>query len=102
MTLAKLIYYAHESGYEVTLGRGLVTPKENAADGGIDGSLHTLALAQDLNFFKGGIYLTKTTDLQIFGDWWKAQGPDFAWGGDFIGKNAGDANHFSLAYNGKK
>jgi hypothetical protein len=42
MTIAKLIFYAHESGYDVTLGRGFVTPAENKADGGIDGSLHTM------------------------------------------------------------
>lgn len=100
--LANLILYAHAVGYTVTLGRGFVTPKENAADGGIDGSLHTLGLAQDLNFFKDGVYLTKTEDLKIFGDRWKRNGPDYAWGGDFQGKNAGDANHFSYAYGGRK
>lgn len=98
-SIAKLIFYAHSQGYAVTLGRGLVTATENAEEGGIPNSLHLIALAQDLNFFKGGTYLTKTVDLQIFGDYWKALGVDYAWGGDFTKP---DGNHFSLSYGGIK
>jgi len=103
-SIAKLIFYAHEAGYTVTLGRGKVTPEENAAEGGIPDSLHLIGLAQDLNFYLNGVWLTQTEDLRIFGDWWKMQGADYAWGGDFVvnGKAKPDGNHFSYAYGGHK
>lgn len=96
--LARLIIYAHKLGYAVTDGRGFVSPEANRAEGGKEKSLHLLKLAHDLCFFKDGVYLRATEDLQIFGDWWKAQGPDHAWGGDF--KNNPDSDHFSIKYGG--
>ena len=101
MTIAKLIYYAHEKGYEVTLGRGREDKETNARHGGIPESLHLDGLAQDLNFFKNGVWLKKGEDLKIFGEWWLAQGPEFKWGGAFKGKNIGDANHFSYSIGGR-
>jgi len=100
--IARLIIYAHALGYNVTLGRGLVTPEENKKQGGIKKSLHLIAMAQDLNFFKGGKYLTRTEDLAIFGKWWKAQGDVCTWGGDFKPPTKPDGNHFSHIYEGVK
>jgi hypothetical protein len=100
--IAKLIIFATKMGYQVTLGRGFVSPEANRAEGGKEHSLHLMKLAQDLCFFKDGVYLRDSADLKIFGDWWKAQGPDHAWGGDFTGLTAGDGNHFSIAYQGMK
>ena len=102
--LAKLIFYAHEAGYDVTLGRGLEDKESNARHGGVPNGLHLNALAQDLNFFLKGVWLTKTEQLQIFGDYWKAQGPEFCWGGDLIvnGNPKPDGNHFSFSIGGRK
>jgi hypothetical protein len=97
--LAKMIVYGHAQGYDITLGRGLETPAGNKANGGIAKSNHLSALAQDLNFFKGGQYLTKTEDLKIFGDWWKNCDPCAVWGGDFTKP---DGNHFSFSHEGVK
>ena len=97
-SIAKLILYANSKGYAVTLGRGFVSPEANRAEGGKEKSLHLMKLAQDLCFFKDGVYLRDDRDLEIFGRWWKAEGPQYAWGGDF----PGDGNHFSYSYNGMK
>jgi hypothetical protein len=96
-SIAKMIVYANAVGYDVTLGRGFETPEANRANGGIGKSLHLVKLAQDLCLFKDGIYCRNTEDYKILGDWWKAQGLEYKWGGDFKKQ---DGNHFSLAYGG--
>jgi len=103
--IARLIIYAHKLNYAVTLGRGFVSPEANRAEGGKEHSLHLLKLGQDLCFFKDGIYLRDSQELAIFGRWWKDQGSDHAWGGDFKdsrGRLVGDGNHFSIKYGGMK
>lgn len=96
---AKLILKAGEMGYEVTLGEAWRTPEQarlNAKKGtGIEGSLHVLRLALDLNLFRGGVYLPWSKDHQPLGEWWESEGG--SWGGRF-----GDGNHYSLEHNGRR
>lgn len=63
----------------------------------MDGSLHGLSLAHDVNLFKAGVWLKKTEDHRAFGAWWCALDPDNAWGGDW-----GDGNHYSIKHQGRK
>jgi hypothetical protein len=100
--MAKLIFYATEAGYGVTMGECWRTPEQaalNAKTGkGIANSVHCERLAVDLNLFRDGKYLTQAEHYKILGDWWKAQGPDCRWGGDFANK---DYNHYSFSYAGR-
>ncbi len=101
----RLIDKAFEFGYTVTLGECLRPPEMAAIYAkqgkGINGSLHTLKLAIDINLFRNGVYLTDTESHRMLGTWWEAQsaGKDFvtAWGGHW-----GDGNHYSIAHGGKK
>jgi hypothetical protein len=79
-----LILYAYELGYEVTLGDAWATT------GHIDNSFHYKRLAIDLNLFKDGKYLTKTSDHRMLGEFWESIGG--TWGGRFKRK---DGNHYS-------
>jgi len=93
--LGNLICYAYSLGYEITIGRGYASANANKADGGHARSLHLSRLAQDLNLFKDGVYLTETSDHAELGAYWKAMGG--TWGGDFD-----DGNHYSLEHQGMK
>lgn len=99
--MGKLISFATAQGYEFTFGEGFRTPEQaalNAARGiGIKNSLHTLRLAQDLNLFVAGEYITDGGHpaYTVLGEYWESIGG--AWGGRFR-----DANHFSLAHEGRK
>ncbi len=102
--VSKLIREAVSRGYEITFGEAYRTPEQaalNAAKGiGIKNSLHTQRLAIDLNLFKENAFLVTTKDHQPLGEWWEAQSTDeyqCAWGGRF-----GDANHYSIAHEGRK
>ncbi|HDY86035.1 hypothetical protein LCGC14_0955450, partial [marine sediment metagenome] len=53
---AKLILYAYEHGYEISIGDVYAT------DGHIEGSFHYEKLAGDLNLFLNGRYLMRTED----------------------------------------
>lgn len=81
--IALLILYAYERGYELTFGDAF------AKDGHIDGSFHYKRLAIDLNLFKDGNYLTKTSDHLFLGEFWESLGG--SWGGRF-----NDGNHYSF------
>ncbi len=101
-----LLLAATKFGYEVTLGEAYRSPEEAARlaalGKGIAKSLHTQRLAIDLNLFRDGVYLTKATDYLMLGEWWELNStPDYtcSWGGRF---ENGDANHFSLAHNGRR
>jgi len=87
--VSRLIRYAYNLGYELTFGDAW------ARDGHMDGSLHYIRLAIDLNLFKDGTYLTTTEDHRPLGEYWESIGG--SWGGRF-----GDGNHYSLAHNGRK
>ncbi len=97
--LAKLIVYAYDSGYELTLGEAYRTPEQairNAVNGsGIINTLHAKRLAIDLNLFKNGSYLTDTESHRPLGTYWKSLHTLARWGGDF-----GDGNHYSIEHEG--
>jgi len=93
--LGKLINFAYESGYELTLGEGYRSDNK----GHMPNSLHYIKLAQDLNLFVDGVYIEADHPAwHKLGDYWKSLDPLCAWGGDFSSK---DYNHFSLRYEGR-
>jgi hypothetical protein len=100
--LAKLIFYANEAGYGVTMGECWRTPEQAAANArtgkGIANSVHCDRLAVDINLFRDGKYLTDGKHYKILGDWWVAQCEDCRWGGLFPRK---DFNHYSFTYGGR-
>jgi len=98
----KLINKAHALGYEVTLGDAYRDPKVHGEVGEKESyssaySMHKSRCAIDLNLFKNGKYLTKTTDHKLLGEWWEAQHELNCWGGRF-----NDGNHYSMTYEGRK
>lgn len=103
LLVAKLITWAYENGYEVTLGEAYRTPEQaaiNAQTGkGISNSLHRIRLAIDLNLFKDGQYLARSEDHKPLGEYWKSLDPLCCWGGDF---SRPDGNHYSLTHGGVK
>lgn len=98
--VARLIDKAHELGFEVTLGDAYRDPRVHG-DWGVKKSysaarsVHKRRLAIDLNLFKNGVYLTKTSDHEPLGEWWEQQGG--CWGGRW-----NDGNHYSFEYGGCK
>lgn len=101
--LPRLIDKAFELGYDVTGGEWLRMKSQaaiNAATGaGISNSLHLDKLAIDLNLFNGDRYITDGEGHQEIGAWWKEQGEDHFWGGDFPKR---DFNHYSIGHQGRK
>lgn len=100
--IPRLIDKAHELGYEISLGDAFRDPRVHGTIGekvayGHRNSCHKAKLAIDLNLFKDGVYLSRTEDHRILGEWWEAQGEDHTWGGQFD-----DGNHYSFAHNGMK
>lgn len=87
--ISLLIQYAILNGFEITFGDAFAT------SGHKKGSNHYLRLAIDFNLFKDGVYLTKTEDHRVLGEYWESIGG--AWGGRF-----GDGNHYSLEHLGKR
>ena len=99
---AYLIIRAVNNGYKVTLGEALRTPEQaalNAKSGsGIANSLHCEKLAIDINLFMpDGTYITDDRGHKDLGAWWKTNGPNYKWGGDFEKK---DFNHYSISPDG--
>jgi len=82
-----LVQYADLIGYEVRFDKEHCNHHPR--------SLHYEGLAKDILLFKDGEYLTKTSDYEKLGRFWKFIGG--TWGGDF-----NDGNHFSLEHNGMK
>lgn len=104
--VAKLILQAQAMGYEVTLGEAFRSPEEAArlAQAGkgraIRRSLHCDRLAIDLNLYKDGTWLVRTSDHKPLGEWWEAQTDveaECTWGGRFE-----DGGHYSIAYQGRR
>lgn len=100
--LAELVLHARDLGYELAFAEGMdrVTEKDPVTDH-MKGSLHELGLAQDIDLYQDGKYLSQTEDHTALGEWWEAFGHNhglpLAWGGRFK-----DGNHYSLAWQGKK
>lgn len=125
LMLAQLLSWAYAKGYQVTLGEAYRTDEQseinalgatlrvrladliatqfpdlasrirNNTGSGIRTSLHGDRLAIDLNLFVNGVYRPDPEPYQPLGEKWEQLGG--TWGGRF-----GDANHFSLAHEGRK
>ena len=92
--LCKLINYAHLCGYELTLGYAY---RCEDCQIGHRKSLHKIRLAQDLNLFRGGKFLTAPEEHLPLGEFWESMGG--TWGGRF---DPPDGNHYSLEHNGMR
>ncbi len=100
LLIAQLVVFAYSKGYAVTWGDGYRDPRLFGAHGipggyGRSKSNHKLRLAQDINLFKGGKYLTETADHKELGVFWESLDEDCRWGGHYD-----DGNHYSLMYRG--
>ncbi len=99
--IVKLLTFAFERGFEVTLGeaeRPLITQKAYV-DAGFSKtlkSMHLKRLAVDLHFFKGDVYVNVRDNakeqLQEIGDYWESLDTKNRWGGNW--KNFKDYCHF--------
>lgn len=83
----RLIDFAYDSGYAVTLGDAYRDPR--IAEYSHKNSLHGKRLAIDLNLFKDGEYLTDSESHKPLGDYWCSLHPSNRWGG------MNDGNHYS-------
>lgn len=95
-----LIEYAYTHGYELTFGDAYRDPRLHGQFGekkayGESFSCHKVRLAADFNLFKDGVYLDKTEDHKVLGEYWESLGG--SWGGRFE-----DGNHYSLEHGGIK
>lgn len=101
--VARLINYAYDNGYEITLGDAYRDPRVHG-DMGVKksysaaNSSHKERLAIDLNLFKDGVYLTTSAAHKPLGEYWKSLHPDCRWGGDF---SSPDGNHYSFTNAGR-
>lgn len=90
-----LIDKAFSLGFEVTLGDAF---RDSRCPYGSQSSKHKRRLAIDLNLFRGGEYLTRTSDYLQLGEYWESIGG--IWGGRFGDDPATpeiegwDGNHF--------
>lgn len=103
--LGALIQYATQQGYELTLGEGYIAEDRKTRNGqmvkdGVHmrGSLHYYRLAQDLNLFVGGVYITDGSHpaWKDLGEFWESLDAACRWGGRFR-----DANHVSVTWGGR-
>jgi hypothetical protein len=85
--VAKLILWAFEQGYSITLGDTYPGKFKHSPLG-----FHPKGLAIDLNLFKDGKYLSSTEDHKPLGEYWESLDPKASWGGRF---NTPDGNHYS-------
>jgi len=91
---AHLVLYAYSLGYEISSGEGTITvihcPHcKKYVSKHKRRSLHHDKLAKDIDLFRDGKYLTKTSDHRPLGIYWEKMGG--CWGGRFK-----DGNHYSL------
>ena len=89
LMMAHLIIFAYSKGYKVRTGDVWAREEEGAH---IKNSMHYHKLAVDINLFKDGEYLTKTSDHQELGEYWELIGG--VWGGRF---SRPDGNHYEAA-----
>jgi hypothetical protein len=98
-----LIEYAYQKGYELTFGDAYRDPRVHGENGekksySAASSVHKVRLAVDFNLFKDGVFLDKSEDHKVLGEYWESMGG--TWGGRF--KPNADGNHYSLEHNGFK
>jgi hypothetical protein len=94
LLLGRMIVYAYNMGYELTLGEGY----DDDGIGHMKGSTHYVRLGQDLNLFLNGMWLDKGPEMEkgfnLLHDKWELMGG--------TKRIAGDLNHFSFEYLGKR
>ena len=100
LLIAQLIIFAYAKGYELSWGDGYRDSRVFGEVGtkkgyGRSKSNHKIRLAQDLNLFKDGTWLTETHDHAILGKYWESLDEDCRWGGHY-----NDGNHYSMIYRG--
>lgn len=93
--LSLLIKWTYENGYTISMGHGYRTKEEqlayyNSGASKVKVGKHPKCLAQDINLWKDGKYLTETPDYKPPGDYWKSLDPECVWGGDW----GWDGGHF--------
>jgi len=94
---ARLLIYAEEQGYQVSLGetyRTMYQQRHYVAIGRswTYNSMHLKRRGGDLNLFLDGRYLTTVDDYRPLGEYWKSLDSHNQWGGDW--KRTPDAPHF--------
>lgn len=94
--LPRLLDFAYEQGYELTVGDAYRDPRVHGAMGiqmgyGHKNSNHKNRLAIDLNLFKGGVFLQTSEDHKLLGEFWENLDTLCRWGGRF-----NDGNHYSI------
>lgn len=94
--LPRLIDFAYNNGYELTVGDAYRDPRVHGAVGvkmgyGHERSNHKNKLAIDLNLFKDSAYLSTTDAHTPLGEFWESLHPLCRWGGRF-----NDGNHYSI------
>lgn len=87
--VSELIRFAYDNGYTLTFGSPLAKHIKN--------SFHYKGLAKDFNLFKDGVYLTRTEDHKLLGEYWESLDPKCSWGGRWE-----DGNHYSYGENSGK
>ena len=89
--LALLLHRMFMEGYEVAIDEATehLTKRDPTSDHGAS-SMHHIGLAEDLNLYKDGKYLSMTEDHKRFGEFWESLDPNLTWGGRFE-----DGNHYS-------
>lgn len=103
--LSRLIVWAFDQGYELTLSEGYVGDTD-AADGDYDGphrkgGAHYNRLAVDLNLFLGDKWITDSGHPAwlAIGRKWESMSSEARWGGRF--RPTPDANHLSYWHEGR-
>lgn len=129
LALAQWVIEVYKRGYRIRLGEGLRSDEQaeinaigaegrkrlaaelmthwpelsrriaNNTGSGIRNSLHELKLAQDVNLFYQGQWISdgNSEHWTRCGMLWESMGADHCWGGRF-----GDGNHLSIAHEGRK
>ena len=107
--VSQLINFATAQGFGLTFGDAYRDKRAHGDFGSKYGysaasSVHKKRLAVDLNLFVDDKYITDggCEEYLMLGNAWERMHPDARWGGNFKGKSANDANHFSFEYKGFK
>lgn len=105
--LGKLIEWAYQNGYALSVGDGYRDPRVFGQVGekkgyGRSKSNHKIRLAQDFNLFiwnenTGWEYQTTTEAHKPLGEYWESLHPKASWGGHF-----NDGNHYSFEHEGRR